>query len=99
MKILRLGTLSDEECMAFFSFDSICQPAMHRHPVTYLSPTHINAALFQIASNTVQQVISKQRDENVCITSILFLMKNRAHEKFRLKRSKGILQLCQHDVD
>jgi hypothetical protein len=66
--------------MPLAGFDSIGQAAMRRHSIANLLPTHIHALLLQTASNIMPQVVSKQGDEYMGITSLFFLMKNRAQQ-------------------
>ena len=62
--------------MSVPGFETIGQSAMGRHSVANLPPTHVDTFLLQTGSNTMQQMIRKQRDEDVGIASLFFLMKN-----------------------
>ena len=81
VKLFWFGTLSDKKDMAVAGFETISQSAMRRHSVANLAPTHVDALLFQTGSNTVQHMIGQQRDKDVGIASVLFLMEHRAQQQ------------------
>ena len=76
VKLFWFGTLSDKKDMTVAGFETISQSAMGRHSVANLAPTHVDASLLQTGSNTVQYMIGQQRDEDVGIASVLFLMEH-----------------------
>ena len=78
VKIFRFGTFSNKKDMPVPGFETIGQSAMGRHSVANLPPAHVDTLLLQTGPNTMQQMIRQQRDEDVGIASMLFLMEHRA---------------------
>ena len=81
VKVFGLGASADEKYVTFSGFDTVGHSAVRRHSVPDLSPVQFDSALFKRSADAVQKMVGQERDENMCIASVLFLMKDRTHDK------------------